>query len=49
MIQENSRYIGEDIAESAIEKIQNEDKNSKGGNEDENENTTRRRGRPRKS
>ena len=49
MIQENSRYIGEDIAESAIEKIQNEDKNSKGGNEDENENTTRRRCRPRKS
>ena len=49
MIQENSRYIGEDVAESAIEKIQNEGKNSKGGNENENETTTRRRGRPRKA
>lgn len=49
LIKENARYIDGDVAENAINKIQREKEYSKGGNEDEKEKTTTRRGRPRRN
>ena len=49
LIKENARYIGGDVAEDAINKIQREKEYSKGGNEDEKEKATTRRGRPRRN
>lgn len=49
LIKENARYIGGDVAEDAINKIQREKEYSKGGNEDEKEKVTTRRGRPRRN
>lgn len=49
LIRQNARYVGGDIAEDAINKIQREKEISKGGNEDEKEKTTTRRGRPRRN
>ena len=51
LIQQNERYIGKDIADEAIEKIQEDKENPKGGNENEQEKqkVTTRRGRPRKA
>ncbi len=49
LIRENSRYIGKDVADEAIIKIQEDKENSKGGNEDEKEKNKTRRGRPRRN
>ena len=49
LINDNQRYIGKDIADKAIKKIQEDKEKSKGGSKDEKENNATKRGRPRKS
>lgn len=48
LVKQNQRYIGKDIADKAIEKIQNDKESSEGGNGDEKEQSTTSRKRTRR-
>ena len=43
VLEENKDYVGRDVAESAIQKIEEEENNKEGGNEDVQKRQTKRK------